>query len=154
MRLLLELDPRHELAISLAADVARVDEAEPTTEFSLRVSGDCGSRVGGRGHGQIEPVEDVEELRPDIELQLLLDGEAAAQTHVLRGLALPAIVVIETSGLPELSRRRVCPGGRVQYQVLSGVDAAATGVFQEQRLTGNPVHARALKEQLKEVVVR
>src|SRR5215510_639031 len=148
-----ELYSRHELAIPLAPDVIHVDEAKPAAQFAL-VSGGCGRRVAGRGEWQIEPVEDVEELRPDIELQPLLDGEAAAQAHVLCDLALPAIVAVETGGLPELSLRRVLPGGWIQRQVLPRIYASAIGILQEQRLPRNPVHARALKDQRTEIVSR
>ena len=79
-----ELEPRHELTVSLAADVVWVDEAKPAVQFASRVSRDCGPRVAGRWGRQIEPVEEVEELCPNIEPQPLLDGEASAQAHVFR----------------------------------------------------------------------
>src|SRR5262249_49670407 len=148
-----ELEPRNDLAVALAPDIIRVDIPKPTAQFARRVSRRRCSGVAAGGL-QIEPVEDVEELRPDIELHLLLDGEAAAQAHVLCGLALPPVVVVEAGAGSELPCGRIHPGGRVQNQVLSWVDAFAIGVFQEQRLTGDPVHARALKDQRTEVIVR
>src|SRR5215470_9510487 len=85
-----KLEPRHELTISLAAYAARVDEAKPAAQLARRVSGWRRGRIAS-GNRQIEPVEDVEKLRPDIELHFFLDGESAAQAHVLRNLAPPAI---------------------------------------------------------------
>src|SRR5687767_4425462 len=124
----LKLESRHELTVSLAADVARVDESKPAVQFARRISS---RRRGGvaAGSRQIEPVEEVEKLSPDIELQPLLEGEAAAQAHVLRDLATPAIVVIKARRGRELTQRGIHPCGRVQYQVLSGIDASAIGVF-------------------------
>src|SRR4029450_7434431 len=123
-----ELEPRNELAAPLAADIARVDEAKPSAHRPPPVSGCRGGRIAA-GRRQVEPVEDVEKLRPYIELHFFLDGEAAAQTHVLRNLASPAIVVIETGGLSELARRRVRPGGRIQHKVLPRINAPAIGIL-------------------------
>src|SRR5262245_37816726 len=148
-----ELEPRNELAVPLAADVARVDEAKPAAQLARRVSGGRFGRIAA-GRLQIKSVEDVEDLRPDIELHFFLYGEAAAQAHVLRDLAPPAIVVIETGGLPELARRRVRPGGRIQHEVLPRINAPTIGILQEQRLPRYPVHARPLKDQRTEIVVR
>src|SRR5262249_54189771 len=71
-----ELEPRHDLAIPwgkrLVTNIVRVDIPKPTAQLARRISRwRCGGvAAGGR---QIEPVEDVEELRPNIELHLLLD---------------------------------------------------------------------------------
>ena len=151
----LELEPGYDLAVSLAAGAGPVDEPETTGEIAGIVSIYCGRRITGRRSGQLEPVEDVEELSSNLESHLLLDWEAATEAQVLRNIALPAIVVVEPGRESELSCRRVSPGVRVQNQVPRRINAASIGVFQEKWLARNAVLARAhaLAQQRREIVI-
>src|SRR4029079_19329321 len=84
------------------------------------------------------------ELRPDLEdvPPLFAQTEIAAQARRLSRLALPAIAVVIGRGNSELSRGSVHPSGRVQGQLLGGVEALLVRINQEFGFARNCVPER------------
>src|SRR5881296_4160214 len=92
------MEPRHELAVPLVADIVRIYETETAGKLARRVRCDGRPRVARGGVWQREPVEDIEELCANLEGHLLLERKAAAEVQALPQLMLPAIVVVEAGG--------------------------------------------------------
>src|SRR5215471_2789765 len=77
-----ELEACDELAVALAADAAGIgDVPEPSRGHAGIVERRGGRRVGRRWRRQVDPVEHVEELRPDVQRHLLAQLECPAEVH-------------------------------------------------------------------------
>ena len=74
-----ELEPRDELNVTLSANVVRIDEAEPAAQFACRVACHRSRRIARRRPRQIQPVEDIEKFRAQLERHSLLDRGSGAQ---------------------------------------------------------------------------
>src|ERR1700678_3079580 len=71
-----------------------------------------------------QTVEDVLELRADLELNAFFDAENAAEAERLGRLALPTEVIIVRGRLTELSCRRVGPSIGIQHQLRGRIEVA------------------------------
>src|SRR5262245_1188017 len=90
---------------------------------------------------QEEPVKNVIELRPDLELDVpfAVDGKDPAEAEWLRALPLPPEVVVVRRRGSESPGRRIDPCIRVQHELLCRIDAMTIRVFRKQRLARNSV---------------
>ena len=162
----LEGDARHDLtaarlsSLACRAAVECVHESEAGGQ-RVRVPGAAcveastgthrwSSRIGGRRiepgdiHQsrirQIQAVENILELRADVEVRPFAEQpESPPETQRLRGLPLPAKVVILGGGRSELASRRIRPRGRIQHKLRGRVEALAIGIEQKQILALDPI---------------
>ena len=160
---------RHDLAaarlssLACRAAVKRVNESEAGGQ-RVRISGAAcveastgthrwSSRIGGRRiepgdiHKcrirQIQAVENVLELRPDVEVCPFAEqAEIPTETQRFRRLPLPAEVIVVGGGRSELAGRRIRPRGWIQHELRGGVEALAIGVEQKQILALDPIPER------------
>src|SRR6266478_5703382 len=143
-----ECKPSHKLAVArLAIQRCRIDipksgsrNTSPIPRLRLRRSRKTRIR-------QISPIEDIEELRPNLQRPLLPDPEHAAQAHLLHRTPLIAEVAVIRRGRSPIPGSRICPCVPVQNEILVRIYAVAIQVLQVQRNSGHAVHQRVLEKQ-------
>jgi hypothetical protein len=92
-----ELETRHYLAASRGGCRAPIDAAEAGGRHPRGTHGLRRRRIARGGQGRRNPVEGVENFKPELDGIFLVDGEIAAYAKLLkllRGFALPAVVVV------------------------------------------------------------
>src|SRR5438552_3144488 len=114
-----ELYPGDKLSVARAGHAGCVrDVAEAGSRVAEGVERRRRQRIAGRGGAQRLPVEDVEELRADVEREPLVQPELAADIHRLASLVLPAIVVEVYGARSPRARGSIHPRRRIQNHIL------------------------------------
>src|SRR5438552_16899963 len=143
-----ERKPSHKLPVArLAIQRCRIDipksgsrNTSPIPRLRLRRSRKTRLR-------KISPIEDIEELRPNLQRPLLPDPEHAAQAHLLHRTPLIAEVAVIRRGRSPSPGSRIRPCVPVQNEILVRIDAVAIQVLQVQRSSGHAAHQRVLEKQ-------
>jgi hypothetical protein len=136
----------------------RVNPPESSRWLARRVSS---LRCQGVGDNRIVhscAVEDVDEVRPDVQCRSLSDAEAPAKTEILRGTALEPVIIVVGCRCSPLARGGLSPGRRIQYERVVRIEAVAVEILGEEWDPWNPIReaqcCRVPEQELVQVVLR
>src|SRR4029077_1847370 len=90
-------------------------------------------RISGQGVVHAGAVEDVDEISANVQRDPLLEAERAAEPKILNRPALIAVIAIVSRRRAELAGGRLAPCGRIQNEILVGIEAVTVKVPREQR---------------------
>ena len=117
----------------------RVNPAEARGCLTRRISRLRCQRIGGHGVAHPGPVENVNEVRADIQGRSFPEAETPAKTKILNRPALEPVIVVVSRGCSPLARGGLSPCGGIQQERVVRIKAMAVEVLCEQGHSWNPV---------------